>query len=56
LYALNQVENEGLVEGLELYELRTLSVTRQTEILENSKRITGGGAVRWCRRAGRVVD
>jgi hypothetical protein len=48
-YALDQLESKRLVEVLELQELRTLHATQQTEVLEDNKRVAGGGIERLCR-------
>jgi hypothetical protein len=40
-YALNQPESKRLAGVLELQELRTLSVTQQTEVLEDNNHVAG---------------
>ncbi|KAF8488808.1 hypothetical protein F5888DRAFT_1638989 [Russula emetica] len=48
-HALNQLESKCLVEVLGLWELRVLSVTQQTKVLEDSEGVTHGRGERLCR-------
>jgi hypothetical protein len=45
-YALNQPESKHLVGVLKLQELRMLSVTQQTEVLEDNNHIVGGAGIK----------
>ena len=48
-YVLNQLKIKGLVEAPVWQKLRTLSVTQQIGVLENSKRILSSGTKLFCR-------
>jgi hypothetical protein len=45
-YALNQPESKCLAGVLKLQELRTLSVTQQTEVLEDNNHVAGGAGIK----------
>ena len=55
-YALDRLDSKRSVGALELYELRTLSVTQQREVLENSKRVARVGLSVCVVPSGRVID
>jgi hypothetical protein len=45
-YALNQPESKRIAGVLELQELQTLSITQQTEVLEDNNHIMGGDGIK----------
>ena len=55
-YALDQLERKVLRKYSSRRNLRTLSVTQQTEVLEDSKRVARSGPSAYGTISGRVID